>query len=74
MIEGGKKRHDNDGLLASRLSFLVLKAIANLAVHAAKFTMTDEEVFCVCCPTDEEPAFRRSDDRISHFCFFKFYF
>lgn len=28
--------------------------------------MTDEEVFCVCYPTDEEPAFRRSDDRICY--------
>lgn len=29
-------------------------------------TMTDEEVFCVCYPTDEEPAFRRPDDRICY--------
>lgn len=29
-------------------------------------TMTDEEVFCVCYPTEEEPAFRRSDDRICY--------
>lgn len=29
--------------------------------HAAKFTVTDEEVYCVCYPTDVKPAFRRTD-------------
>lgn len=63
MLRYGSLPVTGTGILVSFLSLLFkyIYIYILLIQHAAKFTVTDEEVYCVCYPTDVKPAFRRTD-------------